>query len=118
MEPERKLMAGFTITLDAGGKKSKLAPLFSDLKDRDDLRLPDLVPGGRIQTSQIEVMERVSYNQHEIRIDKTVLPGSSYLEKNVDGTLRALNLDTGATNLVSVASINYTQYAPFFSVNG
>lgn len=118
IEPERKLMAGFTITLDAGGKKSKLAPLYADLKDRDDLKLPDLVPTSRIITSQIEVMERVSYNQHEIRIDKTMLPGSSYLEKNADGSLRALNLDTGATNLVSVSSINYSQHAPFFSVTG
>jgi hypothetical protein len=72
-------MAGFTITLDGEGKKSKLAPLFSDLKDRDSLKLPDLVPTGRVTTNDIQVMEKVSYQQHEIHIDKTVLPGSSYL---------------------------------------
>lgn len=111
-------MAGFTITLDGEGKKTKLAPLFSDLKSRESLKLPDLVPTGRIITNQIEVMEKVSYSQHEIHIDKTVLPGSSYLEKNADGTLLALNLDSGVANLVAVTWVNYSQHASYFSVNG
>lgn len=110
-------MAGFTITLDGEGKKSKLAPLFSDLKGRDSLKLPDLVPTGRVTTNQIEVMEKVSFRQHEINIDKTILPGTSYLEKNADGSLRALNLDTGVANLVSVVSVNYAQHTSYFSIN-
>lgn len=116
MAPERKLMAGFTITLDALGRKSKLPPLFADLKGQDGLRLPDLAPAGRILSSQIEVMERVSYHQHEIRIDKTTLTGSTFLEKNADGSLKAVNLDTGAANLVSVTSVNMAQHASYFSV--
>lgn len=110
-------MAGFTITLDGGGKTSKLPALYANLKDRDSLNLSDLSPTGRVTTSQIEVMDRVSYSQHEIHIDKSALSGNSYLEKNANGSLKAVNLDTGATNLISISSVNYTQHASYFSIS-
>lgn len=48
-------------------------------------------------------MERVIFKDHEIFIDKTKLGGTSYLDKNPDNTLKAVNLDAGATNLVYIA---------------
>lgn len=100
MTPERKLMAGFTITLDAEGKrKSRLAPLYADLKDRDSLKLPDLVPTGRIVTSQIEVMEKVAYRVRDIAIDKTLLPVGATVDPATGNILQDIVPALGFNNI-------------------
>lgn len=99
MTPERRLMAGFTITLDSEGKKSKLAPLFTDLKERDYLKLPDLVPSGRIVTNQIEVMERVAYRVRDIAINKAVLPAGSTVDPATGNILQDIVPALGFNNI-------------------
>lgn len=93
-------MAGFTITLDGEGrKKSRLAPLYADLKDRDSLKLPDLVPTGRIATSQIEVMEKVVYRVRDIAIDKTILPVGATVDPATGNILQDIVPALGFNNI-------------------
>jgi len=93
-------MAGFTIALDAEGKrKSRLAPLYADLKDRNSLNLADLVPTGRIVTSQIEVMEKVSYWNRDITIDKTLLPAGSDVDPATGDVLQDIVPAIGFNNI-------------------
>lgn len=107
------------IALDGKRGGKVIPPLFSDWRDKTALSLHDLNPNPLVATDTIQVMERVIYKEHEIRIDKTVLPGTSFLEKNPDGTLKALDIDTGANNLVSVASTNLpSPYSSYLSVSG
>lgn len=118
--PETRVMAGVNIALDGKGRGRKtIAPLFTDWKDRTALTLQDLNPNPLVATDTIQVMERVIFKEHEIRIDKTVLPGTSFLEKNADGTLKALDIDTGANNLVAVSATNLSApYSGYLSVSG
>lgn len=118
--PETRVMAGINVALDGKGRGTKvIPPLFNDWKDRTKLTLQDLNPNPLVATDTIQVMERVIYKEHEIRIDKTVLPGTSFLEKNPDGTLKALDIDAGAGNLVSVSSSNLSApYSGYLSVSG
>lgn len=121
--PETRVMAGINVALDGGkGRRSTIAPLYTDWQQKTALTLTDLNPNQLVATSEIQVMERVIYKEHEIRIDKTALPGTSFLEykksKNDKNILEALNIDTGANNLVSVSSSNLSApYSGYLSVS-
>ncbi len=122
--PETRVMAGVNIALDGGkGRRSTIAPLYADWQQKTALTLADLNPNPLVATNEIQVMERVIYKEHEIHIDKTALPGTSFLEykksKNDKNILEAINIDTGAGNLVSVSSSNLpAPYSGYLSISG
>jgi hypothetical protein len=78
----------------SGKKKSKNSPLYSDQADRSTLNLDDLEPNSKVTTDQIQIKVPVIFKEHKVYIDKTKLPGASNIEKNEDGTLKAINFDT------------------------
>lgn len=122
---ENRVLAGVNIALGANPGKSarSIAPLYTDWSDKTALTLADLNPNPLVATDSIQVMERVIYKEREIKIDKTVLPGDSFLEykkdKNGKNVLEALDIDTGANNLVSVSASNLpSPYSGYLSVSG
>ncbi len=54
----------------------------------------------------------------ELMIDKSTLPAGSTLEKNDDGTLKQINLNTGVNDLDGTISVAPAAYLSHFSITG
>ncbi len=80
------------------------------------LKLSDLKTISWLNTDIVEVKEKIVYKDHLVYIDKTALPWTSYLEKNQDWTLLAVNLDMWVSNLINIDSINYAEHLQYFTI--
>jgi hypothetical protein len=122
IKPNAGVFAGINITTDAiKGNKSKFSPLYSNYKDAEGLSVNELAANPLVATDTLQSVRKVTYTEREILVDKTALPAGSFLEyakdRNGVNVLSALDLDTGAVNLVSVNSSNAPAgYAGYLSV--
>lgn len=117
IEPETRVMAGVNIAIDGKRGTKAIAPLYTDWSNKTDLALADLNPNPLVATDTIQVMERVIFKEHEVYIDKSSLPAGSKVNPDKDGTIQSLDINTGATNLVSISATNLpSPYSSYLSV--
>lgn len=111
IKPNAGVFVGINVTTDAiKGKKSKFSPLYSNYKDAEGLSVNELTANPLVATDTLQSVRKITYAEREILIDKTALPAGSFLEyakdRNGVNVLSAIDLDTGAVNLVSVDASN------------
>lgn len=97
-------------------KKSRLTPLFSNQAENDKLTLDDITPNSRVTTNEIQIKVPVIYKDHIVNIDKTSLSAWDTLDKNLDGTLKALVLDNWWFAISSINAMSDNEYAPYIQI--
>ena len=104
------------VNIPLGWKKSsKYSPLYRDYKDAWKLTWSDLSVNPRVATEQFYV-QKATWIDRIVYIDKTTLATWDSLDKNADGTLKSLLLDNGWFNITSINAINDTSYSSYIQV--
>ena len=94
--------------------KTRVSRLFWN--KNNNLTLDDLTPSKLITTKDIQVMNKVIWENHIVYVNKNSLWTNWYIEKNSDDTLKSVNLDTWVTNLDSIEDISDVKYLPYLSI--
>jgi hypothetical protein len=98
--------------------RNKYSKLFVDSNTTSTLSFQELTANSKVETDYIQVHEALSWKDRIVYIDKTALGAGDSLDKNPDGTLKALLLDNGGFAVTAITGISDNSYSAYLSVIG